>query len=308
MIGVLEPSVPYPADTEIIANMVTSPHHLGATMITLRTHRMTELFGRLKPGVTIESARSGAGRAARGDDRARIRTAYRRTAGHALERRGAARSDRRAGAADAAGAAGRRRRGLHHRLLERREPDPRAIGAPRRRVGRPRRARRQPCRAAAHAAGRKPGPVRRRRGARRVAGAADGGDRRRSLRRDSRCARSRSPSTQPAVGRRRPRDGGRRAARLCAAAAVGAVADRVPALPPAAFASRRHQSPPARVCDHADRVLVRAAGGRGDAARRADRAADGATPATTCGRCWRSICRCRRSGPAAIEEIASTRS
>ena len=34
VIGVLEPSVPYPADTEIIANMVTSPHHLGATMVT----------------------------------------------------------------------------------------------------------------------------------------------------------------------------------------------------------------------------------------------------------------------------------
>src|SRR5271166_4964674 len=31
VIGVLEPSVPYPQDTEIIANMVTSPHHLSAT-------------------------------------------------------------------------------------------------------------------------------------------------------------------------------------------------------------------------------------------------------------------------------------
>jgi putative ABC transport system permease protein len=31
VIGVLEPSVPYPADTEIIANVVTRPHHLGAT-------------------------------------------------------------------------------------------------------------------------------------------------------------------------------------------------------------------------------------------------------------------------------------
>ena len=28
VVGVLEPSVPYPADTEIIANVVTSPHHL----------------------------------------------------------------------------------------------------------------------------------------------------------------------------------------------------------------------------------------------------------------------------------------
>jgi putative ABC transport system permease protein len=58
VIGVLEPSVPYPAETEIIANMVTSPHHLSALMETLRTHRMTELFGRLAPGVTIDDARA----------------------------------------------------------------------------------------------------------------------------------------------------------------------------------------------------------------------------------------------------------
>jgi hypothetical protein len=50
--------VPYPADTEIIANVVTSPHHLGATMVTSRTHRMTELFGRLAPGATVEEARA----------------------------------------------------------------------------------------------------------------------------------------------------------------------------------------------------------------------------------------------------------
>jgi putative ABC transport system permease protein len=58
IIGVLEPSVPYPAETEIIANIVTSPHHLSATMVTGRVHRMTELFGRLKPGATLESARA----------------------------------------------------------------------------------------------------------------------------------------------------------------------------------------------------------------------------------------------------------
>jgi predicted permease len=58
IIGVLEPSVPYPAQTEIIANIVTSPHHLSATMVTGRVHRMTELFGRLAPGATLESART----------------------------------------------------------------------------------------------------------------------------------------------------------------------------------------------------------------------------------------------------------
>jgi predicted permease len=58
IVGVLEPSVPYPAETEIIANVVTSPHHLSATMVTGRVHRMTELFGRLRPGATLESARA----------------------------------------------------------------------------------------------------------------------------------------------------------------------------------------------------------------------------------------------------------
>jgi putative ABC transport system permease protein len=64
VVGVLEPSVPYPAETEIIANVVTSPHHLSATMVTGRVHRMTELFGRLAPGIGIERAR------------AELRTAY----------------------------------------------------------------------------------------------------------------------------------------------------------------------------------------------------------------------------------------
>src|SRR6202167_1995079 len=58
IVGVLEPSVPYPAETELIANVVTSPHHLSATMVTGRVHRMTELFGRLAPGATLESARA----------------------------------------------------------------------------------------------------------------------------------------------------------------------------------------------------------------------------------------------------------
>ena len=58
VVGVLEPSVPYPAETQLIANVVTSPHHLGATMVTERTHRMTELFGRLAEGATLEGARA----------------------------------------------------------------------------------------------------------------------------------------------------------------------------------------------------------------------------------------------------------
>jgi predicted permease len=58
VIGVLEPSVPYPGETEIMSNVVTSPHHLSATMVTGRVHRMTELFGRLAPGTTLEQARA----------------------------------------------------------------------------------------------------------------------------------------------------------------------------------------------------------------------------------------------------------
>jgi putative ABC transport system permease protein len=64
IIGVLEPCVPYPQETEIIGNLVISPHHLSATMVTGRVHRMTEVFGRLGSGATIEQAR------------AELRTAY----------------------------------------------------------------------------------------------------------------------------------------------------------------------------------------------------------------------------------------
>ena len=58
IVGILEPSVPYPAETEIMANVVTSPHHLDATMVDGRVHRMTELFGRLAPGADLELARA----------------------------------------------------------------------------------------------------------------------------------------------------------------------------------------------------------------------------------------------------------
>src|SRR4029077_1921060 len=58
IIGVLEPSVPYPADTEIIANIVTSPHHLSATMVEGRVHRMTDLCARRAPGADLDTARA----------------------------------------------------------------------------------------------------------------------------------------------------------------------------------------------------------------------------------------------------------
>jgi predicted permease len=61
VVGVLEPSVPYPAETQLIANIVTSPHHLSATMVQGREHRMTDIFGRLAPGASLNSARAELG-------------------------------------------------------------------------------------------------------------------------------------------------------------------------------------------------------------------------------------------------------
>jgi putative ABC transport system permease protein len=58
VVGVLEPSIPYPADTDIIANLVTSPHHLSATMVQGRDHRMTDVFGGLAPGANLKTARA----------------------------------------------------------------------------------------------------------------------------------------------------------------------------------------------------------------------------------------------------------
>ena len=61
IVGVVEPSVPYPMETEIIANIVTSPHHLSATMVTGREHRMTDIFARLAPGAQLDAARAELG-------------------------------------------------------------------------------------------------------------------------------------------------------------------------------------------------------------------------------------------------------
>ena len=58
IIGVLEPAPPYPERTDVFVNMVSSPHHLGASMNHDRLHRMTEVFARLAPGATIETART----------------------------------------------------------------------------------------------------------------------------------------------------------------------------------------------------------------------------------------------------------
>jgi len=58
IIGVVQRAPHYPQRTDAFVNMVTSPHHLSATMKQGRTHRMTEVFGRLAPNATVEQARS----------------------------------------------------------------------------------------------------------------------------------------------------------------------------------------------------------------------------------------------------------
>ena len=97
IIGVLEPSVPYPAETQLIANVVTSSHHMSATMQDGRVHRMTELFGRLAPAPRSSQANARAARRPRRhDDRAQGSVSGARRLPH--QRRAAARSDHVAGA------------------------------------------------------------------------------------------------------------------------------------------------------------------------------------------------------------------
>src|SRR4029079_6364242 len=58
IVGGLEAAPKDPHADDIYVNMVTSPHHLSATMVTERTHRMSELFARLAPTVTVDQART----------------------------------------------------------------------------------------------------------------------------------------------------------------------------------------------------------------------------------------------------------
>jgi putative ABC transport system permease protein len=64
IVGVAQPAPQYPGPTDVFVNTVTSPHHLSATMVTGRTHRMSELFARLAPNSTVEQARLEIGRIA----------------------------------------------------------------------------------------------------------------------------------------------------------------------------------------------------------------------------------------------------
>ncbi|HLA91023.1 MAG TPA: ABC transporter permease [Gemmatimonadaceae bacterium] len=58
VIGVLQPAPFFPDRVDALLNMVNSEHHLSATMVEGRTHRMTEVVARLAPGATLERARA----------------------------------------------------------------------------------------------------------------------------------------------------------------------------------------------------------------------------------------------------------
>jgi predicted permease len=58
VIGVMEPAPYFPDRVDVFLNMVNSDHHLSASMVLGRTHRMTEVVSRLAPGATLAQARS----------------------------------------------------------------------------------------------------------------------------------------------------------------------------------------------------------------------------------------------------------
>jgi putative ABC transport system permease protein len=58
IVGVVQAAPQYPNPTDVLVNIVTSAHHLGAAMVTSRTHRMTEVFARLAPGRDVAEARA----------------------------------------------------------------------------------------------------------------------------------------------------------------------------------------------------------------------------------------------------------
>ena len=61
VIGVLQPAPFFPERIDALLNMVNSEHHMSASMVEGRTHRMTEVVARLAPNTTLEQARSQVG-------------------------------------------------------------------------------------------------------------------------------------------------------------------------------------------------------------------------------------------------------
>jgi len=71
VIGVVQPAPNFPTRMDALMNMVISEHHVSATMVQGRTHRMTEMIARLAPGATVEQARTEVG-----EIRKRVQAAY----------------------------------------------------------------------------------------------------------------------------------------------------------------------------------------------------------------------------------------
>ena len=58
IVGVVERVPYYPSETDVMVNMVTSDHHMSATMVHGRTHRMTEVFARLTPDASVDQVQT----------------------------------------------------------------------------------------------------------------------------------------------------------------------------------------------------------------------------------------------------------
>ncbi len=58
VVGVLQPAPFFPQKIDALMNMSISEHHVSATMVQGRSHRMTEMIARLAPGVTVNDARA----------------------------------------------------------------------------------------------------------------------------------------------------------------------------------------------------------------------------------------------------------
>jgi putative ABC transport system permease protein len=58
VIGVLQPAPFFPDRVDVLLNMVISDHHVSASMVEGRVHRMTEIVARLAPGASLDQARN----------------------------------------------------------------------------------------------------------------------------------------------------------------------------------------------------------------------------------------------------------
>ena len=58
VVGVLQPAPFFPQKIDALMNMSISEHHVSATMVQGRSHRMTEMIARLAPNMTVDDARA----------------------------------------------------------------------------------------------------------------------------------------------------------------------------------------------------------------------------------------------------------